>query len=186
VNEPRYHCPGRFEYQQTPFNGILAHLSSICGGNVHDRGDVEITSSSTTFGHCTRVVDYDEGTGHWSSQTIPNSWICINFKTRRVQVNHYSLKGPSNSCYPTDWVIEGSNDGSAWVTLDERHTDGLIGLGRFETFACSSSTSSEQHFRQVRWRMTDMGKASPDGQRCCHAAKLRNIEFFGSLSSIPD
>jgi hypothetical protein len=187
VNKTRYDCPGRFGYQQTPFSGILAHLSSICGGNVHDRGEVEITCSSPNSDECRRIVDYDDGTKYWVSSGSPNSWICIDFKTRRVRVNHYSPKGPSSGCYPTDWLIEGSNDGSAWVTLDERHTDSLIGSLRSETFACSSSTRcQQQRFRQLRWRMTDKGKDYPGEKRCCHFAKLRNIEFFGSLSSIPD
>jgi hypothetical protein len=185
VNLRRYDWSRLFEYEGNRFSGILSHLSSICGGNVHDQGEVEIRCSSATPSYlCPRVADFT-GKGYWASQPTPNSWICIDFKTRRVQLDHYSLKGPTSGCYPTDWVIEGSNDNSVWVILDERHTDSLIGCGRIETFGCSRSTSNQQ-FRQIRWRMTDEGKDNPGEKRCCHTAKLCNIEFFGSLFSIPD
>jgi hypothetical protein len=44
--------PGSFSFiSGHPFVGIIAHLTKQCGGNVHDRGVVNITAS-TTSGSC--------------------------------------------------------------------------------------------------------------------------------------
>jgi hypothetical protein len=173
-----------FGFEGAPFSGILSHLSSVCGGNVHKHGIVTITSSSTSSNsvNCWQVADFT-WTGSWRSQNEAGSWICFDFKERRVQLQHYSLKGEDGGgCYPADWVIEGSNDGLTWTVVDERHTDSLLGSGRVDTFPCSGSTDGDGYHR-LRWRMTDKGKSCPGEDRCCHVAKLSHIEFFGVLYS---
>jgi hypothetical protein len=102
-----------------------------------------------------------------------------------VNLQHYTIKSSGGGCYLTDWVIEGSNDeGRTWTAIDTRHTDTLIGKYLVETFRCSSSDSSIS-FRLIRLRMTDKRKTKPGATRCCHQAKLCNIEFFGFLVSPP-
>jgi hypothetical protein len=178
VNESRF--SPQFRFVDDPFSGILSHLTSVCGGNVHSRGVVEITCSSTDSNQCWQVADHG-WTGFWASGDKADGWICFDFKEKRVSVRHYTLKSSEGGCYFTDWVIEGSNDGSTWIVLDDRHTDDLIGKSIVKTFACSSDDSSLQ-FRFIRWKMTDKGKNRPGETRCCHCAKLCNIEFFGHLS----
>jgi hypothetical protein len=172
--------PGRFgrvyPNEGDESTGILGYLSSICGGNVHERGVVAITCSSGD--DCWKVADPD-WTEHWCSSGQAGSWICFDFKEKCVQLQHYRLKSKSG-CYPSDWVIEGRNDGSTWTIVDEQHTDALLGSNRVETFACSISKGSDR-YREFRWRMTDKGKDRPGEARCCHQAKLANVEFFGIL-----
>jgi hypothetical protein len=119
-------------------------------------------------------------TDHWRSKDEPNSWICVDFKEKRLRLQHYTLKSPDGGCYCTDWVIEGSSDGSAWTLIDERHTDDLVGLNLVRTFECQSPDCSGL-YRLIRWTMTDKGKDRPGQARCCHVVKLCNIEFFGIL-----
>jgi hypothetical protein len=171
---------GNFPFADDPFGGILSHLSSICSGNVHKCGLVNITCSSTSSNQCWQVAD-SGWTDFWTSTDQKDSWICFDFKSRSVQLQHYSLKAASIVCYMTDWVIEGSNnDGATWTEIDNQHTDSLIGSGCVKTFACASAGSSTA-FRLVRWRMTDQGKLTPGSARCCNQAKLSGIEFFGFL-----
>jgi hypothetical protein len=132
------------------------------------------------MGDCWRVADHS-WTDFWELKGEANSWICFNFKSRHLQLQHYTLKSSKSGCYFTDWVIEGSNDGSVWIVLDVRHTDDLAGPNIVQTFSCSLSDCSSP-FQFIRWRMTDKGKDKPGQTRCCHSAKLCNIEFFGILS----
>jgi hypothetical protein len=168
-----------FPFIDDPFSGILSQLTFVCGGNVHERGIIEITCSSSWRNQFWQVANHG-WTDHWQSKDEANSWICFNFKDQCLKLQHYTLKSPSNGCYCTDWVIEGSNEGSRWTVIDERHTDDVIGQNVVQTFSCSSSSSSSLGgYCQIRWRMTDKGKDRPGSGRCCHQQKLCNIEFFG-------
>jgi hypothetical protein len=40
------------------FGGIISHLRSFCGGNIHERGLVTITCSSTVKNQCWQVFDH--------------------------------------------------------------------------------------------------------------------------------
>jgi hypothetical protein len=178
LNRARF--SGTFCFTDQPFCGILSHMTAVCGGNVHERGIIEITCSSTGGQNCWRVADHN-WTSHWYSDGEANSWICFNFKSRHLQLQHYTIKSANGGCYSTDWVIEGSRDGSVWIVLDVRQTDDLAGPNIVQTFSCSSSESASP-FHFIRWRMTEKRKSRPGERRCCHSAKLCNIEFFGVLS----
>jgi hypothetical protein len=122
VDVNRGHFCGLFRFTDQPFCGILSHVTSVCGGNVHEREIVEMTCSLSSRSDCWRVADHS-WTDYWYSNNEANSWICFNFKSRHLQLQHYTLKSSKSGCYFTDWVIEGSNDGSVWIVLDVRHTD---------------------------------------------------------------
>jgi hypothetical protein len=38
--------PAKKEFVHYAPNGVISHLTAMCGGNVHDKGAVEITASS--------------------------------------------------------------------------------------------------------------------------------------------
>jgi hypothetical protein len=172
-----------FGFDNSPFSGILSYLTSNCGGNVHECGIVEITCSSTGRNQCWQVANHG-WSDYWASKTEANSWIRFDFKNRRLLLEHYTLKSPSSGCYCTDWVVEGLDEGSEWTKIDERHTDDVIGRDVIHTFSCRA-TATFGGFRLIRWRMTDKGKDKPGSDRCCHSAKMCNVEFFGILSRSP-
>jgi serine/threonine protein kinase len=82
-------------------DGIIAHLTMVCGGNVHDHGIVDVTSSKakTRFA-AESVVDLDAISIFWSGQgnkrdDIPhsrNNWICYDFKDRSIVPTHYAIR----------------------------------------------------------------------------------------------
>jgi hypothetical protein len=92
------------DYKYDVPDGIVAHLARECGGNVHDRGIVEVTSSkpySKGPGYAGKNItdmeadsffcsDFRESEGK-DKVEIPhakNNWVCYDFKERRVVPTH--------------------------------------------------------------------------------------------------
>ena len=150
-----------------PFWGIISHLSEKCGGNVHTKGVVNITSSSTGHGECQQVTDY-EGHGWWCTKDEPNSWICFDFIENAVSLTGYSLSSDRD----VQWVIEGSKDGSSWKELDSRKMQHATGIDTI-TYDCESGIT--ESYRYFRLRQTGNNRYRGD---CLFVSK---IEFFGKL-----
>jgi hypothetical protein len=158
-------------------------LTSQVGGNVHEKGVVNITSSSdydSSYG-CWNVADHGSD-NIWNSQNIADSWICFEFKRHSVSLKNYTLKsynGSQGSHHPREWVVEGSKDGSTWDNLGSQNTEELNGPSIVKTFNCSSAKSSE-FFRFVRLRQTGRNCLS---SREYHYFVLQAVEFFGTLQN---
>jgi hypothetical protein len=82
-------------WPDSPFSGLIHHLTAVCGGNVYERSAVEITCSSTHRSNCWQVVD-SGWNDWWESNNQTNSWIQFDFKTRSVALTHYTLKSESD------------------------------------------------------------------------------------------
>jgi hypothetical protein len=172
----------RFRYKNFPyheggeFDGILSHLTKICGGNVHEKGIVNITSSSDGYNKCWQVADHGWN-NYWYSNTVTNSWICFDFKDRSVSLQHYTLKSSGQGAhFFVQWVIEGSNDGSTWKSLDIRNTRDLCGNYIAKTYSCPR-VKSHEFFRFIRMRQTGTNTDDSD------YLMLSNIEFFGKVKN---
>jgi hypothetical protein len=101
-------------------HGIVAHLTRECGGNVHDRHVVDVTSGSFEKEHyganphsgdykndpcwvAKNAADLESAVGFWSAfrdkrENIPhtrNNWLCYDFsvlKDRRILPTHYTIR----------------------------------------------------------------------------------------------
>jgi hypothetical protein len=156
------------------WNGILDYFTKECGGNVHKKRIVNITSSGDGSNKCWQVANYGWNDS-WYSSDAPNSWICFDFKENYVSLQHYTLKSHEGYLdFFIEWVIEGSNDGNTWKVLDNRNTRDLCGTSRVKTYECSTSKSNE-FFRFIRMRQTGKNSNNED-----HLF-LTNIELFGLL-----
>ena len=163
----------KFNYDSSnPFSGIIAHLNQQAGGNVHQKGVVNITSSSGHRNRCYNLVDYGWN-DYWKSQSSPNSWVMFDFKEKKVSLSSYSLKsdGSGKGGHLLQWKLEGSNDGSSWTCLDSRNTLDLNGQYIVKNY----STNNHDSHRYIR--ITQTGKNSGNSDKFC----LYNIEFFGTL-----
>jgi hypothetical protein len=95
----------------------------MCGGNVHDQGMVGVSASSVWSDLLAQhAVDLDRD-NYFGSCDRPNQWLCYDFKERRIQLANYSIAAHTNDWFLRSWVVEGSEDGSAWMTLDEHHNN---------------------------------------------------------------
>jgi hypothetical protein len=146
-------------------DGIIAHLTRECGGNVHDRHVVEVTSGSfekETYGANPHSGPYDnlprnaaknaaglETDSYFLSacrdkkKDTPhtrNNWICYDFKERRVVPTHYAIRtncfGPGEAHHLKSWLVETSADGESWQEVArEEENDQLNGSHFAGTFA---------------------------------------------------
>jgi hypothetical protein len=152
-------------------------MTADCGGNIHEKNVVTITSSGDLnyrhAGQVFRVANHGWDK-YWQSSNAPNSWICFDFKEQSIALTHYTLKSPGGGgCFPLMWAIESSNDGSDWTALDERNTRELVGPSVVKSFECSKNCS--EFFRYIRIRLTGRDSSGYD------CLMLTNIEFFGRL-----
>ena len=170
--------PGEFPfYDLHPLDGIIAHLTRECGGNVHDKGAVEVTASSESdLGYDARHAVELEKRSCFVSNNEPNSWIRYDFKERRVCPTSYSIRV---GCFvtPRSWVLEVSNDGSegSWDIVDCRDTQEWT--KQWETHNFAISARLRESFRFVRLRVTGRNACGTD------AFGLASLEIFGTLSS---
>jgi hypothetical protein len=122
-----------------PLSGIIAHLTRRCGGNVHDRGVVQITSSGTyeearwcaAMNAADLAVDSAFWSGHrWPGENIShsrNTWICYDFRDWKIIPTHYSIRsycgGSVNSHNLKSWIVETSMDGFEWIEVDHKENN---------------------------------------------------------------
>ena len=154
------------------FSGIMSHLSKECGGNVHEKGVMNITASGESSGSCYQVTDYGWRCNFWTDAK-ESSWICFDFKDRTVELTSYSLKMNTDLNYRLlHWIIEGSTDGSKWEAIDERNVPDAKGSSNEDNYSCSGTGVA---FRYIRIRQ--IGK----NNRGSEPLFLNAIEFFGTI-----
>jgi hypothetical protein len=106
---------------ESPFSGLICRMSEICGGNVHEKGFIDITCSSCEYHECWQIVDYD-WTSYFHTKSLSNSWIQFDLKDRMIFVTDYALKSDGDSHHLLQWTLSGSLDGNTWTIVDNRNT----------------------------------------------------------------
>jgi hypothetical protein len=172
--------PGRvFAFKlNSPLTGIIAGLTSSCGGNVHERGLVSITDSS----HCSDsyigkiAANLGNANSYFCSNNNPDQWLCYDFKNSRVSLTHYSIRTPNpaqNRHHLKSWVLEVSNDGSNWTEVD-RHVDNsdLNGTSLIGTYSILGQVHES---RFVRLRQIGKNHSGYD------FLAVSGFELFGTL-----
>ena len=75
-----------------PLQGIIAHLTQACGGNVHEQDVVKATASSFIAGREPQNA-VDLGTiSNFCSRNARESWISYDFRARRVLPTSYTIR----------------------------------------------------------------------------------------------
>jgi hypothetical protein len=162
-------------------DGIISYLTKRFGGHVMDRSIVWITASGSYSSESyplRQIADF-ENRSVFATKNWVNSWICYDFKDMWIKLTHYSIRSrcDSDSHHLRFWILEGSNDGSDWIEIDERKNDtSLNGRGAISTF--SVSKESEREFRMIRLRQT--GKNSNDFDYL----EVSGMEFFGVIAGL--
>jgi hypothetical protein len=161
----------------SPFCGLIHRLTEMCGGNVHERGEVDITCSGNGYNSCHQVAG--EWSSWWHTTNAEVAWLQFDFKERRICVSHYALRsGGDGGWHMLEWTVEGSQDGFTWDPLDSRKTTELKGTFNAAVFACPA-TASQRFYRYVR--LTRKGTDS-NGSKYL---RLSRVEFFGLLMERP-
>jgi hypothetical protein len=140
-------------------DGITAHLTRECGGNVHDRHVIDVACGSfekETAGDNPHSGAYNnqpmsaaknaadlESDSCFNSafrhswEAIPhtrNNWICYDFKERRIVPTHYTIRtngdGPGYS-HLKSWLVETSVDGENWREVAHEEDNEQLNGRRF-------------------------------------------------------
>jgi hypothetical protein len=182
---PRFHqgSPTQSEIESYEYvaghevEGIINALTKKCGGNVHEKRIINITWSSSGRGNGSEVVNQGSS-DYWVSTNEPNSWICFDFKEKRISLTQYSWKpyaSASKGWNSVQWEVEGSNDGGTWTTLDKRNTQELnSGNSEVKIFGCAYQNRSN-FFRFIRFRQTGKRANGDD------ILVLVSVELFGDM-----
>jgi hypothetical protein len=156
-------------------NGIVSCLTSICGGNVHEKSEVILTASSvhdnggTARWEMKHAVDHNINTLFCSNGNTAD-WICFDFKERVVDPTHYSVCSGWHAL--KSWRVEGSFDGKTWILLDEKIENCDVKTDK------SSCTFPVSRFPAIRMiRLTQTGP-NHSGYSCL---MLRRFEVFGTM-----
>lgn len=159
------------------FKGIISYLRNESKQNIEN--SINVTSSSIYNNNQDfspiKAVLYEENNKDFGSDSIKNSWICIDFKEHRIQPTHYTIK--SGHIYPNlprNWVIECSNDNDKWEIVDEETNNSTLrNNDSVHTFEMNKQNLNE--YRYIRMR-----NAGPDW--CgSYFIFINSIEFYGKL-----
>lgn len=169
--------------------GIIHYLSYISGGgNIHDKGIVEVTSSSIYDDikdwEPKSVVNFDNFDRYFASKDEKIAYLTIDFKNRKIRPTHYTIRSRS-SCdnyHPCNWIFEGSNDNENWKELDNHLNDkSLNGLNITKTFCIKTQLLPNECFEYIRIKLSG-SDSSGQSQFLIFSA----IEFFGILYTLDD
>ncbi|KAK8870903.1 hypothetical protein M9Y10_008815 [Tritrichomonas musculus] len=159
------------------FRGIIHQMTEECGGNVSDKGRVNVTSSSFLFGNPKNAVDLDDNQTCFVSRNQTNSWLKYDFIYRKVRPSVYSIRSrnkPKGDHHPMNWVIEGSNtDSNDWTILDTRNN--VTSLDDSCASQFFSIQKADTFYRYIRIRQTGPNSANHN------YLIISALEYFGSI-----
>jgi hypothetical protein len=141
---------------QAALSGIISYLTAKCGGNVHDRGVVEVTASSVFDIHYPQnTTDLGTEFSYFCSENQPGQWICMDFKTVRIEPPHYTVQSRCKFSHSggrlKNLAVENSDDGASWTEIDRRENNSDLNREwAVKTLAVSRSGS----FGRIRLRQT--------------------------------
>jgi hypothetical protein len=145
-------------------DGIVAHLTRECGGNVHDHHVVDVTSGSFerethglnphsgAYGNhpsyaAMNAADlatdsYFQSAYRQKEEEIPhtrNNWVCYGFKERKIVATHYAIRtywGEPRDWHLRSWLVKTSVNGKSWREVDRQEPNDQLNSPKFTgTFA---------------------------------------------------
>jgi hypothetical protein len=181
--ESSRYSPRLIEFKSSsPLSGIISYLTLKHGGNVSDKNIVTVTASSCCGSGSSYMAKNaaDLTVDSFSFSTNEeNSWLCYDFKDMRIKPTHYSVRsryngGSAGDWYPKNWIVEVSNDGSTWTTIDERRNNNeLKGSNLTRTFTVSPC----DYCRFIRIRQHGPNWYSDN----CYYFVISSFEIFGDI-----
>lgn len=166
-----------FQSQNDKFDGIFRYLKT--NGNIIN--EVSITSSSNNGYDHYNMLDLDNITSFFQTNDTPNSWICFEFKNHQIIPQSYIIRtiNGENNYHLKSWVVEGSNDKSNWIKIDEHKNDNsLKGQSRVHLFNITKN-SNEQLFKYIRILQTGPNWFNNNDRS--NILLIGSIEFYGRL-----
>ena len=165
----------QYNKERDPMTGIIALLQSEWGFNVHRRGVINVTASSSFRGRGPECAAMLNSGSQFCSRNERDQWICYDFKEMRVMPTSYSIRS-SKGCAPKSWAFEVSETGEdgSWKTVDTRADNrDLLDKGPHNY---TISNPPQGNFRFVRLRHTGRNHDADD-----YRLILSAFEVFGTV-----
>jgi hypothetical protein len=101
--------------------------------------EIDYTSSTQTASTGTASRAFNNSTATFWITTDPNptGWLQIQFPVAHTVIQYDMDETSLFGAYPTAWIVEGSNDGSAWTLLDT-HVGQTFGPPNLRTYTITS------------------------------------------------
>ncbi|KAK8899377.1 hypothetical protein M9Y10_001692 [Tritrichomonas musculus] len=162
------------------FDGIFNYLRKTSNGNISE--ELNITSSSIDRDDDSwsdqNVILFDDQNKYFASKDLPNSWLCFDFKERRVIPKNYTIRSYiatiKYGCHPKSWVIEGSDDNEQWIAIDEQNDCPFIN-GNNLVYTFTILNPRNKAFKYIRMRQTN--KSWNEHDHLC----VNSFELYGLL-----
>ena len=137
------------------FNGIFAFLTQLCKGNPAE----SLVAVSALREHNSTKCDklFSNEKVSWGLTEVTDNYLLFDFKLALVKVTGYEIRSGTNSHWdnPQSWVIEVSNDKSAWTVIDNKvNNTEMGGNEKIHYWKIEEATTPS---RYVRWRLTKNG-----------------------------
>jgi hypothetical protein len=103
----------------SPLDGIIAHLTQECGGNVAEQRVVRVTGSDVQRDHpefaAKNAADLGSNSVFYSGSE-PEQWLCYDFSDMVVIPTHYSIRA-GEEMSPRNWIVESREWGGTGLSL---------------------------------------------------------------------
>ena len=157
------------------FDGIIAHLTLQCGGNVYDRKLVYVMGDSMQTREVVDLTSDGSYSVAFCDDTVKEPWIYYDFNGRRVIPTSYSIRSAAEyKGFLKSWAIDVSNDGYSWTEIDRRVNNNDLNaddaVAKFNI-----SRPPREGFRFFRLRHFGEDKLGR------HKFGIKALEIFGTL-----
>lgn len=155
------------------FEGIIDYFRKKTNDNIINEMLITASSIGNSSYPIKNLLNKDTNR-KFLTQNTPNSWICFDFKNKKISPTHYSIQTHCGCYLIKNWKLEGSNDNVSWDVIDEQtnceftHKSNII-----HTFQIRNK--SDKKFRYLRIFST--GKNWEN----YNEIYLSSIEFYGTL-----
>lgn len=168
----------KIEDQGDPLNGIIKYIRTCLNSDTEIEKTI-LAESSSSLGISYRAENVLRSDKKWffCSGEEKNASLTLDFGNLRITPSGYTMKSRHwNGHFPTDWILQGSNDKIEWLLLHEvKDENGLKLPGKTNTFKISQNNSPDKSYRYIQIVLTDV---SSDGK---FHLSFNSIEFFGIL-----
>jgi hypothetical protein len=163
-------------HEPQSLNGIISHLTTQYGGNVHEKAIVTITSKSVLAFRDPppvpqRVSDLTSAL-YFQSVDESGQWICWDFGDRRVRATHYTIM----ACGLKSLIVEGSLDCEKWAVLDRHWRN-----HNFHEWETRSFALKPKEVRLLRLTQTGKNHREMPMKTGTDSLRIQAVEFFGTL-----
>jgi hypothetical protein len=134
------------------FEGIIAHLTKRCRGNVHDHNIVTILMTAGWQGGWAKHLVILTNNTQFCAMNVPNQWICDDFMTMLIESPDYSIRSYSavlGYVNQRNWWLRDQRMGShRWNLTVATGTTIWMGQMRRQYFRCRSGSVRMSRLQQ--------------------------------------